>query len=231
MSDFSLSVIVPVFNEIELLAESVAEIDSFLGSHFADYEILIIESGSTDGSAETCDTLARDLPHVKVVHEGARNGFGSALKLGYRTASKDLVWLVTADIPFPLTSILEARPLMEKVDCVLSHRTQDERSLFRQTQSIVYNLLMKTLLRLRVRHVNSAFKLFRREVIQSLPLVSNGWFVDAEILYWIQRRRISFVEIPVLPVNRTAGESKISSLTPLYMLGEAMRFVFSRKQS
>src|SRR5262245_27532454 len=95
----SISVIVPVYNEIELVDVSVRAIDQFLSGQTLVYEIIVIESGSTDGSDIVCDELAETLPAVNVIHESQRNGLGSALRLGYAAATKDLVWLVTVDIP------------------------------------------------------------------------------------------------------------------------------------
>ncbi len=226
----SLSIVVPVYDEKELLAPSIAVIDSFLRKNFSDYEILLIESGSTDGSGGICDALGDENPRIRVIHEGARNGFGSALKVGYKKATKDAVWLVTVDLPFPLDAILTAMPLLDQYDVVLSYRSSDERGLKRKILSIGYNTLMKTILGLRVRHINSAFKLFKRDIIQSLPLVSNGWFIDAEILYWLRRKNIKTVEIPVPVIDRTAGKSSVSPWAPFFIVGEALKFVLSDKK-
>src|ERR1700720_1778330 len=79
----SVSVVVPVYNEIELVEASVRAIDRFLNGQKLDYEIIIVESGSTDGSAAACDRLGETLPAVAVIHETLRNGLGSALRQGY----------------------------------------------------------------------------------------------------------------------------------------------------
>jgi glycosyltransferase involved in cell wall biosynthesis len=227
----SLSIIVPVYNEVELLGDAVRQINSFVAPHFAEYEIVIIESGSTDGTGELCDRLSGEIPSVCVIHEGGRNGFGSALKRGYKEATKDWVWFVTADTPFPLESIVEAQKLFSEYDCILSYRSEDTRkSFFRKIQSVVYNTLVKTVLGLRVKHVNSAFKVFKREVIQSLPLISNGWFIDAETLYWLTERKVRYTEIPVPLIDRTGGHSTITLSTPLTLLKELRHFLQERKK-
>ena len=228
---YSLSVIIPVYNEVELLGEAVRRIDCFLREQFSRYELVVIESGSSDGTFELCDRLAEELPSVRVIHEGGRNGFGSALKRGYKEARFDWVWFVTADTPFPLESILQARELFADYDCVLSYRSEDTRkSAFRKVQSVVYNALVKSLLGLRVRHINSAFKVFKREIIQSLPLISNGWFIDAETLYWLHRKNVRYREIPVPLIDRTGGHSTITLATPLAILKELRIFLRERKK-
>lgn len=209
-TEYSISAIVPVYNEIELLESSVSQISTFLEGHFVDYEILIIESGSTDGSKELCDRLAASLPRINVIHESRRAGFGSALKLGYAHAGKDLIWLVVVDLPFPLEAILNALPLFPEHDCVFSYRSSDNRDLGKRVRSYAYNALAKALLGLRVKHVNSAFRVFKRDVIQGLSLVSDSWTLDAEVLYEITRRRIPYAEIPVELKDRERGKTSIS---------------------
>ncbi len=222
--NFSVSVIVPVYNEATALENALVNIDSFLSEHFANYEIIVVESGSTDGSGEICDRFAARLPRLRTIHEGERRGFGSALKLGYKQATKDLAWLVTVDIPFPLEAILEALPLLEKYDCVLSYRSKDPRALHRRFQSIVYNLLVKIALGLKVRQSNSAFKVFRASTAQSLRLRSNGWFIDAETLYRLEQLGVSWVEIPVELKERAVGRSSVSPLTFVAVLKELVFF-------
>ncbi len=223
----SVSVVVPVYNEIELVDASVREIDRFLAGEKLDYEIIIIESGSTDGSGEICDRLSGALPAVDVVHETQRNGMGAALRLGYAAARKDLVWLVTVDIPFPLKTLRDALPLMGQCDCVLSYRSEDNRSLLRRLQSWVYNMLVKVVLGLPMRTVNSAFKLHRRSVLSSIPLHSNGWFLDAEVLYWVAQRGYRFREIPVPLIERAAGTSKVGPSDIVWILRELVKFRWS----
>jgi glycosyltransferase involved in cell wall biosynthesis len=223
----SVSVVVPVYNEIELVEASIRAIDQFLAGQQLDYEVIIIESGSTDGTSAVCDGLAGSLPRVQVMHETQRNGLGSALRQGYAAATKDLVWLVTVDIPFPLCTLCEALPLTSECDCVLSYRSEDNRGLLRRIQSRGYNALVKAMLGLPMRTVNSAFKLYRRSVLSSLPLKSNGWFLDAEVLYWVARRGYRFREIPVPLLERKGGTSKIGPSDILWILRELIRFKWS----
>ncbi|MEW6400648.1 MAG: glycosyltransferase family 2 protein [Chloroflexota bacterium] len=220
---YSISVIVPVFNEIELLETSISQISIFLQSHFADYEILIVESGSTDGSGEACDRLTARFPLITVIHEGKKTGFGSALKIGYAQARKDLIWLIVVDMPFPLETILTALPLFSEYDCVFSYRSKDNRSFLKRFRSYIYNVLAKTILGLRVKHVNSAFRIFRRGVIQALPLESKSWTLDAEVLYEITRRQVPYTEIPVELKERLQGKTTISVSDPVSMLSDLFR--------
>jgi len=215
---------VPVYNEIALVERSVHHISAFVADHLPSGEVLLIESGSTDGSAEACDRLARELRNVRVLHEGARRGFGSAIRLGLQEAAGDLVWILPADQPFALDTVLRAVPLLRDADAVLSYRSEHRAGAFRRLQSEVYNRLVKALLGLPVRSVNSAFKIYRRSAISNCELRSNGWFIDAEVLFCLQRRGARCVEIPVPVLDRTAGRSTVTALDPLKVLVELARF-------
>ena len=223
-SPLSLSVVIPVYNEIELLDRQVRRMDAFMAVHAADHELIIIESGSTDGSGEASDRLAHELPRVRVIHEGARNGYGAAVRLGFAQAAKDLLISIPVDLPFPLEVLPEGLRLIEAADCVLSYREVDDRTLFRRVQAYAYNSLIKTMLGLPMRTVNSAFKLYRRSIIEAMPLEANGWFLDAEILYWINARNLRFREIPVVIPEREAGVSKVRLTDPLRVLQELLAF-------
>lgn len=230
-SSYSLSVIVPVYNEAQLLPPMMAALRTFLEPRFRDWEVILVESGSRDGSGAACDALAASDPRVRAVHEAQRNGFGSALKLGFQHATKDLVLMTTADQPYPLESIDVALPHLASCDCVLSYRSVDPRkSAFRKVQSLVYNLLARLLLGLKVRHVNSAFKLYKRSVVQPLQLVSRGWFIDAEIVYWITRNKIPYVEIPVELTDRTQGTSTVRLTTAFAVFKELWAFSRSTRR-
>ena len=220
----SITVVIPVFNEHESLVQAVHRTDRFLSSHFTDHEIVLVESGSTDGTSELCDELASTQRGTVVIHEGRRNGFGAALRLGYSKATKDLVMPLPVDLPFPLETITDAAALLQGYDCVLSYRSPDSRSVFRRLQSVVSNSLLKLVLGLGVRHVNSAFKLFRRDMLQSLPLISTGWLLDAEIILRLQQAGVRFLEIPVPLTERTAGKSKVGPLDSLRLLRELLAF-------
>lgn len=230
ISRTSISVLTPVHNEAHLLQPALKRIDEFLRANFQDYEIIVIESGSTDGSDRLSDQIANDHPRIKIIHEGGRYGFGSALKKGYAEAAKALVWLVTVDLPFHLESIYAALPYLSQYDCVLSYRSQDDRNLGKKFRSLVYNNLVKYSLGLKVRHVNSAFKLYKRELIQSLSLESNGWFIDTEIIYRLQKKGIRLIEIPVELIDRQTTESSVQFSSVLGTIRELMHFLKTKDQ-
>lgn len=220
----------PVYNEVLLVEDSIRVISAFMSENFVDYEIIIIESGSTDGSYEICDRLAGSLPNIRVIHEEKKSGFGSALILGYGHATKDLIWLVVVDLPFPLEAIHAAMPLLDTNDCVFSYRDKDDRGPVKRLRSYLYNALVKMILKVKVKHINSAFRVFKREVIQGLPLISTGWTLDAEVLYEITRRNIRYAQIPVSLRDRTIGTTTVTFWDPFKMIFELIKIVGAKER-
>jgi glycosyltransferase involved in cell wall biosynthesis len=220
----SITALVPVYNEVMTVGASVRQIHSFLASLPNPFDILVIESGSSDGTAQACDALADELPTVVVVHEGSRNGFGAALRLGFAKATKDLIWVIPVDLPYSLSVLTEALEQIPVCDAVLSTRRTDARSAFRRLQSRVYTSLCAAVLGQPLLSPNSAFKLYRREVLKSLPISSNGWFIDTEIACRLRQRkcRVGIVEIDT--VERSSGQSTVTALDSWRMLRQLLAF-------
>ena len=229
-SAHSISAVIAVYNEHEALPQVAHDVDRFLASHFDDYEIIIVESGSTDGTGEVCDALPARLPRVRVHHEGSRNGFGSAVRTGYALATKDWVWPLVADMPFPLEAMERAIPYFDTHGCVLSYRSEDPRGWYRRFQSHVFNSLARVLLGVRVRHINSAFKVTRASVVRSMALRSNGWLIDAELVMRLEQLRVPWIEIPVKVVSRTIGRSSLGPAAVAKTALELVALSFRRKQ-
>jgi dolichol-phosphate mannosyltransferase len=102
----TVSVIMPVYNEADLLVPAVSAVNRFLEARPQwQYEILIVESGSTDATGAIADQVAASDPRVRVVHEGAKRGFGSAVRLAYAHARSAFVLLLTSVLTFRLVEL------------------------------------------------------------------------------------------------------------------------------
>lgn len=219
----SISVIVPVHRWPDLIADSVGKIHAFLSENFNDFELILIDSGIGE-SPVICDAMAGTHDRVRVIRDTVHTQFGAKLKIGYREARKDLVWLIPLDLPFPFEYSLKAVPLFETCDCVFSYRAGDSRGIGRRLQTKVYNFLTRQILGLKVRNVNSQFRIFKREIIQRLEPLSDGWFIDAEVLYYITKLGIPYAEIPVPVVEHANHKSSVSPLAFIGILREMIYF-------
>ena len=202
---------------------------TFLEQGYDDYELIVVESGSTDRSGTLLDELAAAAPRLEVVHEGARNGFGSGLRLGLHRASKSDIMYVDVDIvrhvmPF----IMRGAALLDDYDVVVGQRTGSRESLKRGLASAVYNRLMSAALGLSgIRDINFSFKLFRKTALDQLDLRASGWFIDAEILAEVRAKdlRLGQIEVPSPPHgDGDMSTVRVGRSTTLDILREMMEY-------
>lgn len=222
----SISVVVPVYNEEENAAKAVESLLAVFEDTFAEFEIIIIESGSTDNTAAIADELASAHDRVRVLHQTSREGLGSAIRLGFASASCDFVLYVDGDEPFDVAEIRRVIPYLDSHRAVVGYRIGRRESLKRRLYSCVYNLLIQCIFKLNVRDVNFSMKVVERGLLQSLDLRSNGCFYDAELLIELRRRGVEIVEVGFEFVPRGDGKSSLDRpRIILGMLGEMISHV------
>lgn len=221
-----ISLIIPIFNEEKLIEKNIHKIHFFLSKNFRKFEIIVVESGSTDQSLYICKKVEKKYKNLKLIVEKKRNGFGAALKKGFKLSSGYIISLFTIDFTFDLKHYLKASRLLEKYDCVLSYRVNDDRSLLRKFQSIIFNFVAKKLLSIKVKNINSALKVYRSTFIKKLKIKSNGWLIDTEVVFNIKKKNLNIIEIPVQINYRREGESSIKILTPIIIFFQLINFYF-----
>lgn len=101
----SVSLIIPAYNEANCISQAVAEADLALAELGGDYEIVVIDDGSSDGTAEVVATAARDRPRVRLLRHPANRGYGAALRKGFEAARFDRVAFTDADCQFDLRDL------------------------------------------------------------------------------------------------------------------------------
>jgi glycosyltransferase involved in cell wall biosynthesis len=191
----------------------VSKAVSVLGGLTDDYEVLIVDDGSTDGSKDIAHVLAAHDAHVRVIHHSTNRGYGAALRTGLKGASKDLVFYTDCDEPIDLAEI---RPALARlgpdVDLVIGYRIDRHDTPRRWLFSLVYNGLVRLLFDVHVRDVNFSFKLIRKTVLQGLDLRASSTFIDGELLAEAVRYGYCIVEMPIKYYPRKYGKSSFGSL-------------------
>jgi glycosyltransferase involved in cell wall biosynthesis len=209
----------PMWNEEEMILRTVAAAretgdDLVETGEIGDYEILIVDDASTDRTPEIADALAASDSHIRVVHHPENRKLGGSVRTGLREASGSLVLYTDADMPFDMKDLNKALRLLRVYDADIVSAYRFDRTgegAKRAAYSHAYNTLVKTVLRLRIRDVNFAFKLLRREVLDHVELVSEGSFIDVELLAKAQRRGFHIIQFGVDYFPRARGESTLSS--------------------
>ena len=204
-----------MYNEEAYARRAVAAARAALETAIPDWEIVIVDDASTDGTAAVADALAREDPRVRVIHNPVNRRLGGALRAGYAAATKDLVFYTDADLPVDLEVLPRAMRLLDyqQADIVAAYRfDRTSEGLVRALYTFCYNHLIRTLFGLRVRDVNFAFKLFRRSVLEKFTLTSEGSFIDAEFLLRARKAGCVIIQIGLDYFPRTRGTSTLGSV-------------------
>lgn len=210
----SISIVFPLFNEEDYVTRAYEAAVDALAPLTDDYEIILVNDGSTDRTRAIIDGLATKDPHVKVVHNAKNLKLGGTLRAGYAAATKDLVLYTDADLPFDLHELRRAARLLElqKADVVSAYRfDRTSEGLLRTVYSFFYNSLIRALFGLAIKDVNFSFKLFRRELLDKFTLKSDGSFIDVEFLCRARKAGANIIQIGVDYFPRSRGESTLSS--------------------
>ncbi|TWU19457.1 glycosyltransferase [Allorhodopirellula heiligendammensis] len=206
----SLSLVLPAWNECEIITTAIQEADEALRGITDTYEIIVVDDGSIDGTAELVQRVAETNPAVKLVRHSPNQGYGAALRSGFAAASMDLVGFTDADCQFDLTELDRFMLLSQRYDVVCGYRIDRKDTPLRCFYSRVYNLMVRTLLGTEVRDVDCALKVFHRDVVKDLQITGSGFLVNSELLVQAKQQGRNLVEVGVSHRPRTAGESTVS---------------------
>jgi len=210
----SISIVFPMYNEEAYIHRAIRAAVAALAEITPDHEIVVVDDASTDHTGAMADELARADPRIKVVHNQRNRKLGGSVRAGYAAATKDLVLYTDADLPFDMDELIKACRVMRhyEADLVSAYRLdRTGEGYVRIVYSTLYNLLVRVLFGMRIRDINFAFKLCRREVLESMTLVSEGSFIDAELVVRAQKLGFHIVQFGVDYFPRTRGVSTLSS--------------------
>jgi glycosyltransferase involved in cell wall biosynthesis len=207
----SLSFFFPALNEEHHVEAVVRDALAVLPRFADDIEVTVIDDGSTDRTGQIADGLARADGRVRVVHHGTRRGYGGAVRSGLLSATKRFIFFTDGDRQFKIADIGRLIAAIDGVDAVIGYRLKREDPPRARFVAWVYNRLIRVMFFGGFRDVDCAFKLFRREVFERVPLAhvrSNGAFFSAEMLITLRRAGIRIGEVGVPHYPRTAGKAK-----------------------
>lgn len=208
----SISLVLPMFNEIDYIQKTVSKAVSILESFISDFEIIIVDDASNDGSEKIADTLSGNDNRITVIHHKKNRKLGGVLKTGFSAATKEIVIYTDMDMPFDLSLLGRLITFMDNADIINGGRTVYKESFKRRLYSKVYNTIIKVIFGLRVKDVNFALKIFKKNILKSLKLKSEGSFISAEALIKAQYIGYKIKEIPVPYSPRNWGCSRLSSV-------------------
>jgi len=208
----SISVFFPCYNEQENVGRTVEKALEVMQKLNADFEAIIVDDGSSDGTGRIADEIAGRDGRVKVVHHEGNLGYGAALQSGFNAATKELVFYTDGDGQFDINEMPPLLALMERYDIVSCYRLNRQDSLIRKINGWCWTMLVCLMFGLKVRDIDCAFKLYKREIFNKIELSSTGALIDAEILARAARKGYRITQKGVHHYPRTSGEQSGASL-------------------
>ena len=212
MNKTSISVFFPCYNEQDNVTATVEKSLKVLTELNADFEVIIVNDGSTDKTAQKADALAEKHTEVKVVHHPQNLGYGSALQSGFKAAAKKLVFYTDGDGQFDIAELPKLLPLIEKYDIVSCYRINRQDPLLRKINGWCWTKLVCLLFRMKIRDIDCAFKLYKKEIFDNISLSSTGALIDTEVLARATRKGYTVTQLPVHHYPRLSGSQTGANL-------------------
>ncbi len=206
MVPISVSAFFPAHNEadnIEALTEKIVQV---LSENVSYFEVLIINDGSTDGTRELADKLAAKHPQVRAIHHEVNRGYGGAVKTGIASSQKDWIFFTDGDGQFDVSEIPLLLEHVHDHDAIVGFRMNRQDPSHRKLFAFCWGTLIRILFGFRVRDLDCAFKLFRRQYFDGRELKAEGAVISVEIFSILTSNNAKIKQVGVHHLPRMAGE-------------------------
>ncbi len=216
----SISAFFPAYNDAGTIPSMVIAADMTLRTLTDDYEVIVINDGSSDQTGEVLDELKRSYPRLRVVHHQKNTGYGGALRDGFAHATKELVFYTDGDAqydPREMVSLLAA--MVPGVDVVNGYKMKRSDPLIRIVIGKMYHWTVRTAFGLKVRDTDCDFRLFRRTVFDKVRLERNSGVICVEMMKKVQDAGFNIAQVPVSHYHRAYGQSQFFNFRRVFRVG------------
>lgn len=205
----SISIFFPALNDEATIGKLVVDALALLETLTSDYEVIVVNDGSTDATGAILDSLASESQNVKIVHHPTNLGYGGALQTGFRSASKDLIFYTDGDGQYDVKELALLLPAMvEGVDVVNGYKIKRSDDFSRKLSGAMYTMISRVFFRLPIRDVDCDFRLVRRAAIQKISLTASSGAICVELVHKLTSAGCVFREVGVHHYPRTHGKSQ-----------------------
>ncbi len=221
-----LSIILPIFNEEEVIEESILNILKKAEKITKNLEVLAVNDGSIDSTNTILNRLAKKDKRIRVITHSPNKGYGAVLKTGIKEAKYDWLFFTDADMQFDISELVGFFPFTKDYDYVIGKRLKRADAPRRVFISGVYNRILRFIFQLPIRDVDCAFKLMRRKTVESIPFKSDSFFVSAELMIRSIKKGVKIKELGVHHYPRIKGESTVTIKQILKTINDLRKLYF-----
>lgn len=223
-----LSVFLPAYNEEENIKITTLKVQEVLEKTAGEWEIIIINDGSTDGTLQSAQALVRSDKRIRLISHKQNLGYGATLKSGFYNSRFPWIAFIDSDGQFDFSEITKFIEKQKETgaDLVIGYYLKRQVPFYRKVNTFLWQLVVFLLFGLRVRDIDCAFKLFSKKVIDTIPKLESerGAFISTEFLIKSRKKNFKIVEVGVhhFPAKRIGTGAKlgviISSFADLFRL-------------
>jgi glycosyltransferase involved in cell wall biosynthesis len=185
-----------------------------------DHEVIVVNDGSSDATADVLQELTRVYPKLRVVTHPINRGYGGALQSGFNAATKDLVFYTDGDAQYdPSEMTVLWKAMGPGVDLVNGYKISRSDPLHRIVIGRIYHHIVKLMFGLTVRDVDCDFRMMRRSIFDRVRLEKNSGVICLEMMKKIQDAGFTIVEAPVHHYHRAYGRSQFFNFARIFRTG------------
>ena len=223
----TFSIVLPFYNEEDVVKKVVRSLIGQCQKNELSVEFVLVNNGSSDKTGEIINRLRREFKIIKSITIGKNKGYGYGIRRGLAVCESPYIGYMWGDGQIkPMYLVRVAKELIadSTLDICKVVRVKRYDGLKRNLVTKIYNALFSILFLMNERDVNGTPKLFKRSSYEKINLVSNDWFLDAELLIKAKSKKLSIKEIPAIFTPRAGGSSNVSYLTIFEFLFNIFRY-------
>jgi len=205
----SISIIIPAYNDEDIIQENVEEVLSKLHNLFDDFELVLIDDASTDSTKDIIEKLVKKYKNsIKPIYHTKNLGVGSGIRNGIKAATKEYIMNNCSDLPFDIDDLKDMMPLVKKKQadgCIVIRKDRSANSLYRKITSYVNYLIIKVLFRLPIKDFQFV-QLYKSEIVKDLKIEAKDIFVPPEIIIKLYDSGAKLIQFKSVFHKRQGGE-------------------------
>jgi glycosyltransferase involved in cell wall biosynthesis len=216
----SISAFFPAYNDGGTIPSMVLTALMTLRELTDDYEVIVVNDGSTDHTSEVLEELAARYPELCVIHHKQNRGYGGALRTGFSSATKDLVFYTDGDAQYDARELSRLYEVWShEVDFVNGYKISRSDPLHRIIIGRIYHWTVRLAFGLHLRDVDCDFRLMRRSIFDTVKLESDSGVICVELMKKVEDAGFRIAEVPVHHFHRAYGKSQFFNFRRIWRTG------------